>query len=500
MKNKHTGFKVITAFFILFGILALFSSLWYIEVYGDTGFESILFTFYSDVGGVAGELIFSWIKFALLPAVILSAVIAFFVLFDWKNYKYKRKSGDSINALPYKKGLRRIIAAILCLSTFFTGAFIAGIPEYIEGMARETDIYQKDYVNPESVSIKFPESKRNLITIYLESMETTYFSKQLGGAEEYNLIPELYELAKDNTNFSTSGVVGGWEPVRNTNWTVGSIVAQTSGLPLMITPNGRGYTRGENFLSGAVTITDVLKNAGYQQAVMFGSEASFGGRDDYFNSHSIDEIYDYNSAVSDGIIPEGYHVWWGMEDAKLFKYAKEVLPKLSRKEKPFSFSMLTADTHHIGGYHCSLCEDEYEEDYENVIACSSKQVYEFVEWIKKQDFYENTTIVICGDHPSMDAGYFSRTIDKNYNRQVYNCIINSPIKAENTKNRQFCAMDMFPTTLAAIGCEIEGDRLGLGTNLYSKTPTLCESIGYKGFNAELSKRSADYKKEFVEQN
>ena len=98
----------------------------------------------------------------------------------------------------------------------------------------------------------------------------------------------------------------------------------------------------------------------------------------------------------------------------------------------------------------------YEETYENVVSCASRQVYEFVEWCKTQDFYENTTIVICGDHTSMDAGYFERNISEDYDRHVYNCIINSAVPANNTKNREFSPMDMFPTTLSALGCTIEG--------------------------------------------
>lgn len=64
--------------------------------------------------------------------------------------------------------------------------------------------------------------------------------------------------------------------------------------------------------------------------------------------------------------------------------------------------LLTVDTHHIGGCICQLCGDEYEDDTANVVACADQQVYEFVEWIKQQDFYENTTIVITGNHPSID--------------------------------------------------------------------------------------------------
>ena len=53
-------------------------------------------------------------------------------------------------------------------------------------------------------------------------------------------------------------------------------------------------------------------------------------------------------------------------------------------------------------------------------------------------------------------------------------------------------MDMFPTTLASIGADIEGDRLGLGTNLFSDKQTIPEIIGLDEFNNELSKGSNYY--------
>jgi phosphoglycerol transferase len=53
-------------------------------------------------------------------------------------------------------------------------------------------------------------------------------------------------------------------------------------------------------------------------------------------------------------------------------------------------------------------------------------------------------------------------------------------------------MDMFPTTLAALGVEIKGDRLALGTNLFSGRNTLLEDMGFDKLEAELSKRSIFY--------
>ena len=69
-------------------------------------------------------------------------------------------------------------------------------------------------------------------------------------------------------------------------------------------------------------------------------------------------------------------------------------------------------------------------------------------------------------------------------------------------NRTFTSLDMFPTTLAAMGFEIEGERLGLGTNLFSVVLTLCEKngggrVGYDWLDTEVSKLSEYYKNEFV---
>jgi hypothetical protein len=63
--------------------------------------------------------------------------------------------------------------------------------------------------------------------------------------------------------------------------------------------------------------------------------------------------------------------------------------------------MLTVDTHYPKGYTCRLCEDTYDSSYANAIACSDRQVSAFLKWCMKQDWYEDTAIVVSGDHPTM---------------------------------------------------------------------------------------------------
>mgnify|MGYP002334873239 FL=1 len=125
-----------------------------------------------------------------------------------------------------------------------------------------------------------------------------------------------------------------------------------------------------------------------------------------------------------------------------------------------------------------------------------RQVYDFVQWIKKQDFYEDTTIIIAGDHTSMvDTGSkFWKSLSNDYQRTVYNAIINPQCayKKKVTTKRKFSTMDMFPTTLAALGVEIDGNKLGLGTNLFSGEETLREELGANYINKELKRNDKMY--------
>ena len=51
---------------------------------------------------------------------------------------------------------------------------------------------------------------------------------------------------------------------------------------------------------------------------------------------------------------------------------------------------------------------------------------------------------------------------------------------------------MFPTILASIGVKIEGERLGLGTNLFSGKQTLIEKLGHTYVDTEFRKKSDFY--------
>ncbi len=491
--------SVVSAVLLFIAFLVFFAAKWYITTYGDLGFESILFTLFSGLNGVQSGLIGDYLLYGLVPAVGLWAVCCFVVFFTAKTRIVVTLFNKlRLRLYPFHPKAKSVVALVLTLILTVTGLNSVRFFQYVQRQFDSTKIFEQEYVDPLSVNIQFPAEKRNLIYIFVESLETTYFSKVHGGASNEELMPELYELAKNNVNFSATAEVGGYSAVSGTTWTAGAMVAHTAGLPLKVPVGMADNTYGKDrFLPGANTLMNVLKNNGYYQALMVGSDASFANRAVYYNTHGIDKIYDYFTAQEDGIIPEDYYVWWGMEDKYLYEYAKQELAEISAGDTPFAFTMLTVDTHHIGGYMCEYCQNQYPEQYQNVISCASRQLSAFIGWLSEQDFYENTTVVICGDHPTMDEGYISRNVSADYDRTVYNCILNSQVQTANTQNRRFSAMDMLPTTLAAMGCTVEGDRLGLGTNLFSDKKTLAEQMGTKEFSDELSKASGYYTDKFI---
>ena len=470
----------ISGILLLAGTLAMFSALWYISIYGDLGFDSILYTLGGETKGVQPELVLNYLLTAALPALLCAGVLGLLLLVPWKFQVVLDLGKRCVKLFPVNRWVSFGLSVLLAVGLIFHAADRTGLLYYVTAISKTGSIYEDFYVSPEDVSVTFPQEKRNLVYIFLESMENTFLPRELGGGVENNLIPELHQLAEENVSFSHTDGPGGFFNPTGTTWTAGALIAATSGIHLQLpkgVDNNKYAQYFEKFLPGAVGITDILHENGYRQMAMFGSDASFGGRREFFTQHGVDEIFDLYTARSRGLVANNYFKWWGFEDKKLFEFAKTELTTLAEGEEPFAFYMLTADTHFPNGYVCEDCGSDFAQQYENVIACSSKRVYEFVRWLQAQPFYENTTIVITGDHATMDNTYISKNVESDYVRSQYNCFINAAATPVTTQNRASTVFDMYPTTLAAMGCTVEGDRLGLGTNLFSNYRTVLEIFG-----------------------
>ncbi|MBE6981300.1 MAG: LTA synthase family protein [Ruminococcaceae bacterium] len=495
--------RIFGGFLTFLGCLIFFLTIWMGNKYDRVTLDQFIYQMKSPATGANSSLLNSaFIQVGLFGILTTAFFIFLYLLVSGRLTKLFK------NSAKYTKFYSRKFCKYLTHSPIVLSCWILGLAliffvarldviNYVDDISTDSDLIEREYVDPFSVELTYPEKKRNLIYIFLESMETTYADTEAGAPIYDDYIPELSSLAKDYINFSHDDDLGGAYSFSGTTWTAAAMVSQTSGMIVQVPLTAESYGGENKYIPGLVSIGEVLEKAGYHQTLLVGSDAAFAGRYSYFSEHGNYEIIDINVLKEQGRLDPDYREFWGFEDEKLFAYAKEELTRIAELDQPFNFTMLTCDTHFPDGYVCRLCEDHYEEQYPNVMRCSSKQVGEFIEWIQQQPFYENTTIVICGDHLTMDPDFFEEA-DPDYVRTIYNCIINSPIKPKQSKNREFGTFDMFPTTLAALGVKIEGDRLGLGTNLFSKTPTLTEHYGYDILDNELKKNSEFYNREFLQ--
>ena len=487
------------------GYLCLFISLWGKTEFGDMSIDQLIINLVSPVSGANDTDFVSALEGPVLLTILATSVTVLLFVVLRRILAQKQVLPKSRALLFLRRHFAGIASAVILLGGLSYGIYAYHLTDVIHAYLSKSTIIDDNYVDPRDVNIQFPEKKRNLIHIYLESMENSYMSKDLGGFMDENLIPELTQLATEGYSFShLDQGFGGPQSAVGTTWSVASMVNMTTGLPMKTPTEPNAYGSADNFLPGAYTLGDLLAQQGYEQTLMFGADADFGGLTYYYRSHGDFKIMDYKYAKQNGLIPKNYQVWWGFEDDKLFSFAKEEITRLSQTGKPFHFAMETADTHRPDGYLSPHAPTPHENQYANVLSYNSAQVYEFVRWIQQQPFYDNTTVVIIGDHLSMETNFFEfYDFDEDYHRSQYNVILNPapsvPQKRDEMMfNRVYANFDMFPTILSSMGVTIEGSRLGIGTDLFSGKKTLFEEYGFEYANEELGKMSVLYNREILQ--
>lgn len=508
-KRRRMAVKIISVVLAALGAAAFTGTIWGKNTFGDLSPDEMLITLLSPTTGTSSEVMNTLFS---QPVLQTAAVTFFFALFVFSKRKLtlKRRKKDVTVFAPFARRLTAFILALVML----VGGIAYGVKKFhlitlVKMYTQNSPIIEDNFVDPRETKMEFPEKKRNLIHIYLESMENSYLSKNLGGYLDENLLAPLTALAEADGGYvfsNTDYFFGGPMSTRGCTWSVASMVNQNAGIPMKVPTDGNSYGTPGDFMSGAVMMGDILKEMGYEQTLMFGATATFGGLRYMYDLHGGYNIIDYDAAKEKGLIPKDYMVYWGYEDDKLYEFAKDEITRMYNTGKPFNFVMETADTHFPDGYVGVNTPRTRESQYADVIAYSASEVTKFINWVKEQPFYENTTIVLIGDHLSMDKKFFDGW-DKNYTRTQFNLILNpapsiGKIPTERLRNRYWANFDYFPTIMAAIGVKIDGERLGLGTNLFSGEPTLFEKNGglegWKYANEEFNTGSMFYNKHILQ--
>lgn len=507
VKKSHGSrfVRVISCIFVCLGCAFYYATDWSRSAFGQISGDQLLINLLSPTSGAETSV---YVEVFEGPVFYTLLITALFALIAFSDFIIVLKDKDKVKTV-FNNFWKRMLCLVLSLATLIYGfVYIFNglkLKDVYYSYVLKSDLIEETFVDPEESNIVFPEKKRNLIHIYLESMENSFLSKDLGGYMDTNLMPELTELSYEGAVFSDKDQkFGGPQLATGTQWSIASMVNQATGMP-MKTPDGPNtYGTKGNFLPGACTLYDLLKEQGYEQTVMFGADAGYGGLRYLFETHGDVKIFDYLYAKETGLIPEDYEVWWGYEDDKLYEFAKDEITRLYETGNPFCFTMETADTHRPHGYLSPNAPTPYDDQYANVIQYSQSEAVKFIKWIQQQPFYENTTIVVIGDHLSMDTDFFAGW-DDDYERRQYNLILN-PVQDINSLdssifvNREYANFDLFPTILSSMGVQFDGSRLGLGTDLFSGEQTIIEEYGLDYVNDELMKKSDYYNEKILQGN
>ncbi|TMN19648.1 phosphoglycerol transferase I [Pseudoxanthomonas sp. X-1] len=233
-------------------------------------------------------------------------------------------------------------------------------------------------------------TRKNIVWIYGESLERTYFDRKAFAG----LTPNLQRLAAEGLDFRnvTSADGGGW--------TIAGMVSSQCGVPLTAAPGDENsFGRMHSFLPEAQCLGDYLRTQGYRNDFIGGADGAFAGKGSFLASHGYDDVRDLAWFEGQGIDPRHFSAW-GVHDDVLLDQVWDRFQALSRAGQPFMLTTLTMDTHHPAGHLPVACRRQGEDEVSMraAIACSDRLIGELVDRIRASRWADDTVVVIASDH------------------------------------------------------------------------------------------------------
>lgn len=231
---------------------------------------------------------------------------------------------------------------------------------------------------------------RHLFMIQVESLQNFTIGRSIDGQE---ITPNLNELIKESAYFSNVFQQIGAGTTSDAEW-----IANTGLYP-------EGMVPTVNSLNGeeVPSLARILENEGYGSATYHADDLGF------WNRNVLYPVLGYQEVYSSEEIPNLETVGYGPSDKVLFDFVLDKLPGQLEKHGRFYSNIVTVTSHTPfvlpeEMQHLDLPDsyvDAYTGNYLQSIRYADEQIGNFIKDLKKEGLYDESLIVIFGDHSGL---------------------------------------------------------------------------------------------------
>jgi lipoteichoic acid synthase len=307
------------------------------------------------------------------------------------------------------------------------------------------------------------EKGKNLIIIQVESLENAVINQKIGGQE---ITPNLNQLARDGLYFNNYYSQVGPGNTADTEFsTMNSLYSLPDDVVFI------DYSKNQY-----KALPQLLVDNGYKTYSFHGDVPTFWNRSNIYPGLGYQKAFDLDEFTVTRPVGKGPS---DLGDEDLFLQS---LPKLENLKQPFMATMITISSHtpfilpedlQALNIPSDTILNQTQQQYLQSVHYADKAIGEFIDGLKKDGLYDNSLILIWGDHGSFtnisEALGQSSVLPSLNNSQVPMIILSQNSKLKGTMNIPASHLDVYPTITNLLG--ITPPKTVLGQDLLNtKTP------------------------------
>jgi phosphoglycerol transferase len=432
-------------------LMAAGLAVWVRLHFGAITFDQIVSNFpVVDAQNVGNTALFGQ---AVLASVVLPILVMAFAAMLLGG---RRAAGKARRLDNWLRLVVPLLAAVVAFGALIT---TARLPEYVAAVIADRTF--EPYYQPPTIT-KVPAKPKNLITIYLESVEESYSDPAVFGQD---LLAGL-----------TAGTAGwatyhGLREDPGGGWTMAGLIGTQCGIPLKgkavvfgFSPNREGQ-EARTYLPGATCLGDLLAANGYTNAFVGGADGRFAGKATYLADHGY--TIDRGLAEWEAVGEDPANISdWGLSDARTLAHARETLEQLRATGRPYNLTILTLDSHEPPGAFPG-CTTGDANPMATALKCSMRAVAAFLAGLEAAGYLEDTVVMLTGDHRKIlgASTYYRVELSVAAERTL-------PLRVWSPDPVTFSRagadqLSILPTTLELLGFGLPDGRAGLGVSFAS---------------------------------